>query len=111
MTEQEFNIKTAELCGYEFDGYLHDGSPDLSYYGIVWNPRESIEQMMKVLEAFEDWQLTKFTMHDDDIVYECEIEVQKAGCISMDITKDAKSKEEAIFQAVKSYLEGEGNGE
>jgi hypothetical protein len=99
MTNTEASIRMAEIAKVNLwsgdDLYIKFSIPNNSK---KWNPRENIEQAMEVLDTFSFYEITKQSSLSCSW-YVCEVNgFQGTGgnvC-------------EAIFQAVKAYLEGEG---
>jgi len=107
MDEQEVKIKMAELCGYEVvheNAFIELTKKDFKGYRIRWNPKENIEQAMEVLESLGvHWGISK---HRGGC-YRISIYSKKFEGMTFDKNAISKDLKEAIFQAVKSYLEGE----
>ena len=119
MNEQEVKIKMAEMLGWErvikdeywnrdwySEGDLRRGSyEDIEYLFIdEFNPQKNIEQAMEVLESLGvRWRIVK----QKNGFYRVSTYSKKYD--GMGFSKNAMREDlkEAIYQAVKSYLEGE----
>jgi hypothetical protein len=107
MDEQEVKIKMAEMCGYEAvyeNAFIELTKKDFKGYRIRWNPRKNIGQAMEVLENLGvRWRIVK----QKNGFYRVSTYSKKYD--GMGFSKNAMREDlkEAIFQAVKSYLEGE----
>lgn len=112
MTNEEATIKMAEMCGYVSEGdgkffhydHLITVSVNPRHTGeSTWNPEKNIAQALEVVQGWIGNHISRSvrTLHDS---YGCVIYLYDSP--KKYIRAGGKTIEEAIFQAVKAYLEG-----
>lgn len=116
MTDQEANIKMAEMCGYNHYGpnklMVWRPDPETPKYTQErprhWNPAKNIEQAFEVLEALP--VLYDVCKESGGKIYPRFYAVSIYNYESDFICQGLENERrypEAIFQAVKKYLEAE----
>lgn len=102
MSNQEAMIKMAELCGRFSYHRVYDGFSGFVEKKMIdsdWNPRENIDQAMEVLSKIDHFMVEKWVS-----LWTCHIHA-----LQETYKFESDKPEEAIFQAVKKYLEDKGD--
>jgi hypothetical protein len=115
MNNQEAKIKMAEMCGYEVNisGGQIQIALEMNIGGYpcfnIWNPQENLEQAMEVLRVLRskgvcycmsnESSTVGVTLFEGDFIDEDTVICNGSAGIN--------GESEAIFQAVKKYLENQ----